>query len=47
MFECLLELTPKDDEGGESAEVKSPTDYANELLNYILNDIGLKGMIYN
>jgi hypothetical protein len=42
MFEILFELTPKDDAVAESGEVKTPADTANDMIRYLLEDIGLK-----
>lgn len=42
-----MELTPKDDDAAASGDVKTPADLALDCLKYLLEDMGLKAMIFN
>jgi dynein heavy chain, axonemal len=47
LFSALLDLTPKDDGDTGGGEMKSNVDIAAEQIKIILEDMGLKGMIFN
>lgn len=47
MFSNLLELTPKETGASDGGDVKSPVEIAGEQIKYILEDLNLKGLIFN
>mgnify|MGYP006901753794 CR=1 FL=1 len=47
MFQSLLELTPKEAADDTSGDIKTPVDIAAEQIKYILEDLNLKGMVFN
>lgn len=47
LFSNLLELTPKESGSGDGGDVKSAVEIAAEQIKFILEDLNLKGMIFN
>jgi len=47
LFSNLLELSPKDAEMEISGDIKTPLEIAADQIKYILEDLALKGLIFN
>lgn len=47
LFNSLLDLTPKDDADSGAGDVKSNVDIAAEQIKLILEDMNLRGLIFN
>lgn len=47
MFAQLYELQPKDSDTAATGDVKTNVEIATDVLKYILEDQGMKGLIFN
>jgi dynein heavy chain len=47
MFAQLYELQPKDTDTAAAGDVKTNVEIATDVLKYILEDMGMKGLIFN